>query len=235
MGDFMPDAHVNGSLGCSFTALTCNNSSAIFKALSLSLIMGQKYKVFSDKSLIHINDSPKKNIPLLDVNKIQDFKAFKELTQNGEIQISSEQTKELFDRLFKGFHVIYAAGGLVTNANDSLLIKRLGFWDLPKGKLEKDEAIQVAAMREVREECGVIGDLTIVKELEPTYHVYEYESDSIIKKTYWFHMIVSSTEKLIPQLEEGITECRWIPKEELSSYSIKCFPLIRALLLDFYP
>ena len=88
MGDFMPDAHVNGSLGCSFTALTCNNSSAIFKALSLSLIMGQKYKVFSDKSLIHINDSPKKNIHLLDVKKIQDFKAFTELTKNGEIQIT---------------------------------------------------------------------------------------------------------------------------------------------------
>jgi hypothetical protein len=35
IGDFQPDAHVKGFLGCNFTALICKRNSAIFKALSL--------------------------------------------------------------------------------------------------------------------------------------------------------------------------------------------------------
>src|SRR5690554_5233690 len=39
------------------------------------------------------------------------------------------------------FKVIEAAGGVVRKDDKVLLIYRLGVWDLPKGKLEKKEAI----------------------------------------------------------------------------------------------
>ncbi|NBW71067.1 MAG: NUDIX domain-containing protein, partial [Bacteroidetes bacterium] len=65
---------------------------------------------------------------------------------------------------------INAAGGVlfrespVLNKGDStevslqievVLIKRNGFWDIPKGKVEKHEGIAAAAVREVEEEIGV--------------------------------------------------------------------------------
>ena len=52
--------------------------------------------------------------------------------------------------------LIEAAGGLVKNENgDYLFIYRNDKWDLPKGKIEKDEKTKVAAVREVEEECGI--------------------------------------------------------------------------------
>ena len=58
----------------------------------------------------------------------------------------------------------------------------MAYWDLPKGKLEIGENPNECAMREVQEECGLNNDLSIIQELNPTYHVYEYGSQSILKK-----------------------------------------------------
>jgi len=45
---------------------------------------------------------------------------------------------------------VIAAGGLVTNEIDEILvINRLDKWDLPKGKVEPEEPIKLAAVREV--------------------------------------------------------------------------------------
>jgi 8-oxo-dGTP pyrophosphatase MutT (NUDIX family) len=35
------------------------------------------------------------------------------------------------------------------------MILRLGKWDLPKGKMEKNEEPMICAIREVEEECGI--------------------------------------------------------------------------------
>ena len=40
-------------------------------------------------------------------------------------------------------------------------MKRLGKWDLPKGKLDKGETIEECALREIEEETGAKG-LSIV-------------------------------------------------------------------------
>ena len=95
-----------------------------------------------------------------------------------------------------------------------LFIFRNGKWDLPKGKVEKKEAITKAAIREVEEECG-IGKLTIIKELPTTYHTYYMEERAILKRTYWFEMLCKDTSVLIPQLEEGITDVKWLSKKQL--------------------
>lgn len=229
----IPEAHVNGLSGCNLTALTCKSSSAIFKALSLSLIMGQKYKVFTDKGLIHINESPKKNIPITDIEYIKNYESFCTLIDSKEIQIVCGEVEERFNQLFRNFQRIEAAGGLVINDGKVLMIKRFGFWDLPKGKREEGEEEALCAVREVQEECGVTDDLTIIKELEPTFHIYEYKGVSVLKKTHWFHMETTFTKELIPQLEEDITECSWIYLGDIESYLVSAFPLIRSLLRDF--
>ena len=49
--------------------------------------------------------------------------------------------------------------------------ERLGVWDLPKGKVEKSEDIEQAAVREVQEECGLV-DVRLVAPLTSTWHTY---------------------------------------------------------------
>ena len=57
-------------------------------------------------------------------------------------------------------------------------------WDLPKGKIDYGESDEKAAIREVCEETGVC-DLTLVKRLEPTYHIYFSNNEAYLKETHW--------------------------------------------------
>jgi len=109
--------------------------------------------------------------------------------------------------------IIKAGGGVLYNKEMSplkiLLIKRNGVWDLPKGKLEEGESIEECSIREVAEEVGVT--LPKIKEfLCETHHEYEINGEKIGKKTYWYLMQTDQTTDLSPQVEEGITNLKWI-------------------------
>ena len=108
----------------------------------------------------------------------------------------------------KKFSIVKAAGGIVDKEGLTLLIFRLGKWDLPKGKLEQNESITVCALREVEEECG-ISKLTIVKELPITYHSYRQAGKNVLKVTYWFLMNCTDESSLVPQTEESIELAEW--------------------------
>ena len=138
--------------------------------------------------------------------------------------------EELKKEFFKKFIPITAAGGLVRNEkNETLLIFRKGKWDLPKGKLDKNEKLEDCAVREVEEETGVKG-ARIIEALAITYHTYQEGARFILKDSHWFLMKVTGEQKLIPQTEEGISEIRWVPGSELAKYREECFPAIRILL-----
>jgi hypothetical protein len=66
----------------------------------------------------------------------------------------------------------------------------------------------------VEEECG-ISKLSIINELPSTYHTYHLEEKEVLKRTYWFEMFCEDTSPLVPQLEEGITDVKWLAKNEL--------------------
>ncbi len=155
------------------------------------------------------------------------------MTSKGEIIIESNDPYKDLSRIFTDFEVINAAGGIVTSGDSMLFIHRLGFWDLPKGKVDQGELIKDAAMREVKEECGIIKGLKLIDEFKTTYHVYEYQGRSIFKKTYWFHMSLPKAVNLSPQMEEDILECRWVSFPDMGPYLEKSFPLIKDLILDF--
>lgn len=109
-----------------------------------------------------------------------------------------------------------AAGGLVTDPSGAhlLLIHRRGRWDLPKGKVEDDETVERAAIREVEEECGLSGPL-IQKFIGSTWHCYEREGQDHLKETCWFDMALSEHQEPVPQEEEGIVSTEWVPVGEV--------------------
>ena len=131
---------------------------------------------------------------------------------------------------FASRHVlVVAAGGLVTNATNELLVmKRLGWWDLPKGKMDAGETPAQCALREVEEECG-IENLQLGKELPPTYHTYAYKGQNVLKKTHWFSMAYLGSKVPTPQTEEDITEVRFMPAEEVSQLVTGTYPSLRPL------
>jgi 8-oxo-dGTP pyrophosphatase MutT (NUDIX family) len=118
----------------------------------------------------------------------------------------------------KKFVLIKAAGGLIhTKDDDLLLIFRRGKWDLPKGKLDDGEDLETCAVREVNEETG-LENVKIEKPLCITYHTYYQEGKHILKESHWFLMKAKKQTNLLPQLEENIDKCEWVPIGQLSIY-----------------
>ena len=135
-----------------------------------------------------------------------------------EISFEHYNLSKLFNDFKSYFKYIEAAGGLVWNEkNELLVIHRLGRPDLPKGKIEKNETPKIAAIREVTEECG-ISDLQIVKEIESSYHIYNQNNKRFLKKTFWYKMKYVGNEQLIPQTEEDISSVEWCNSEKLKEY-----------------
>jgi ADP-ribose pyrophosphatase YjhB (NUDIX family) len=128
-------------------------------------------------------------------------------------RMSVDKFQQVFDYLKKNLYYIEAAGGFIQKQNQFLFIYRFNRWDLPKGKLDKGETIEHAAIRECEEECAV-KNLIIRKALSPTFHVYRYKDKFALKQTYWFHMITDYDKKLKPQTEENITDVKWFTREE---------------------
>ncbi len=126
--------------------------------------------------------------------------------------------------------VIEAAGGLVSNEeNKYLFIYRKDKWDLPKGKLDKGEGFREAAVREVEEECGITINSSGDK-ICKTYHIYEVNEQPVMKKTVWYWMRADNQPELTPQLEEGITEARWLAPGDFMLVRENTYPLIKDVI-----
>lgn len=139
---------------------------------------------------------------------------FDSLNQISNLYIFHEDMLELFEEFKACFKVIEAGGGLVFNTRgEFLVIHRNGTWDLPKGKLEKGEDFQKAALREVEEETG-LQELQLVDPLMSSYHTYTLKQKRVLKKTKWFEMQYGGGAEPVLQAEEGITDYRWVTPGE---------------------
>ena len=127
---------------------------------------------------------------------------------------------------YNDYIIIDAAGGLVRDMDNFLWIYRNGKWDLPKGKLDHGENLQDAAKREVMEECGLEGELKIVKEIYVSFHTYIMKGSKVLKRTHWYLMDYNGSTELSPQLEEGITDVKWVVKGQCKEYAMISYPLI---------
>lgn len=200
------------------------------------------YKVFvNDKLLCFLSthvpemDNPGSVIFNSDEsNAVQ--KAIELLETNSQVQkafLLGNEIMKQWTLFLNRLTLIEAAGGVVRNKQDEILmISRFNKWDLPKGKIEKGEGVIEAALREVSEECG-IGQCEILRELPVTYHTYKKPKTDFLKKTYWFEMKYTGEETLKPQVEEGITDLKWMSEEEVKKNLVDSYSSIRELMRNY--
>ena len=197
------------------------------------------YKVFVNEKKLTLSKYPE------DIEKNLRFEGFATLeiavdllenTSCPEMNVYGENIEEIWEDFTHMFKVIEAAGGLVKNKNNELLfIRRMGKWDLPKGKIEKGESLEQAALREVEEETG-LKELILEEFLNNTFHIYtERNGEKILKTTYWFKMTYVGNSQPIPQKEEGISEVCWKSEEMIKNEVIRMtFENIRLILDDYW-
>ena len=110
-----------------------------------------------------------------------------------------------------------SAGGVVVRAREGVphvLLIRDPYqnWGLPKGHLEAGEDAPTAAVREVREETGLAA-----LELGPELGMIDWyfrRDDELIHKICSFFLMRSADGEARPEVNEGITECQWLPVEQ---------------------
>ncbi|MEM9077996.1 MAG: NUDIX domain-containing protein [Bacteroidota bacterium] len=195
------------------------------------------YKVFVNESpLILTNERPKNANGNLFSLESDSVKEAIDLLAKGKSEIAylyhPEETKLL--EVFKHkLPVVVAAGGFVTNAKGKVLfIYRNEKWDLPKGKVDKGESIENAAIREVEEETGVSG-LTIDQFMRTTYHIFKRNGEYTLKVVHWFAMSTSFKGELKGQAEEGIMKVKWKGPKKAKKALEKSYFNIKVLFKDW--
>lgn len=105
-----------------------------------------------------------------------------------------------------------SAGGVVFRFVDGeprflLICDAHGNWGFPKGHVEKGEAQEAAAVREVIEETGLPA-LTLIEPIESIDWVFRLQGELIRKRCHFF-LMATDAERTSPQTNEGITACEW--------------------------
>ena len=92
-----------------------------------------------------------------------------------------------------------------------LLNYRRGYWDLPKGKLEKDETNLQAAVRELKEETGL--EAVIHHGFEQTLsYMFKDPTGVLVHKTVTFFVGRASTKEVV--LSHEHLSYKWLPYKE---------------------
>ena len=190
------------------------------------------YKVFYNEKALTLTDKPVLTTKSLQFNTVSQFAEALALLRNSsvkEVNIYHHNLAKLWLQFKSYFHYLEAAGGLVKNKkNEILFIHRLDKWDLPKGKVEEGETTEIAAVREVEEECG-INNLDLKSFITITYHIY-FQENMKLKATYWYEMFYDGNQTLVPQTEEGIGIAEWKKIDELPEVLKNTYENIKIVL-----
>lgn len=155
----------------------------------------------------------------------------KALDDTRQLTIWSPDSEKLFDAFCTLFTHVEAAGGAVFSDEKLLMIRRRGFWDLPKGHLENGETLRECAVREVSEECGLdAACLDITGEIARTLHFYWHEPTERweMKRTTWYKMRYNGDPlRVEPQSEEEITAVEWMTLPQATRATAGSYMTIR--------
>ena len=113
----------------------------------------------------------------------------------------------------------YVVGAVIQRDSSVLLLKRPkddfmgGIYELPSGRVEDGESLDIALYREVEEETGLK-----IREIKRYLGHFDYESKSG-KKTRQFNFAVTVGESLEIKLQEH-DNYAWANKDQLQQYPI---------------
>ena len=150
---------------------------------------------------------------LLQIDNFLRLTEIKKLNKLASITFNVPNKEVATDFIKDHFKIIKAAGGLVRKGDKFLMIYRLKKWDLPKGKLKKQEESRAGAKREVEEECGV--QVEVKEKICSTWHSYN-RGRRMLKKTDWYEMVCLDDSQMKPQVIEDIQEVRWMDIKEVN-------------------
>ena len=193
------------------------------------------YKVFVNRLIINLtsdkeflNDSKTYLLSSISIKEI-----IKKLKIHDEVFLYYPNKKKLLKEFKEKLVTIKATGGIVTNKkNQILFIYRKGKWDLPKGKMEKNESKKESALREVIEETGV-KKLKIINFFSTTFHLIKVKREYFLKETHWYKMKTKYDGKLKPQKSEGIISAKWKTFDEALEIKKKTFRNIAIILTKY--
>ncbi|MDF2553271.1 MAG: hypothetical protein K0R77_2546 [Chryseobacterium sp.] len=197
------------------------------------------YKVFVNEKKLLLSKQSEDLEKNLKYDSFTTLEIALDLLQNTsvkELNVYGEQIDKIWEEFKKLFRIIEAAGGIVNRPNgDILFIKRLGKWDLPKGKMEKGESREESAVREIEEETN-LQNVELLDFINTTYHIYiERNGDRVLKYTHWFEMNFDGEDTSKPQIEEGITEVAWKNTSQIESEVFpSTFKNIQLIIKEFW-
>jgi 8-oxo-dGTP pyrophosphatase MutT (NUDIX family) len=156
------------------------------------------------------------------------------LENNDHLLVLTGEMTWLWSAFQSLFVLLPAAGGVVQSEEGFLFIFRKGHWDLPKGKIDKGETPEEAALREVREETGLV-TLSITGILPSTWHIYrspweKHYNKWILKETKWFTMYAGADQPLVPETEEDIEKAVWIKSSEFNRILDNTYASLKILI-----
>lgn len=161
-------------------------------------------------------------------------KLLKKVETDKFIAIITPDTEQTFSLLASEFKMVRAAGGVVTNKQEEVLMIELrGRWDLPKGHIEEGESSYDAALREVEEETGVRAKIIGGEPIATTWHAYDTYGQWELKSTDWWIM-EAECGNLNAQSEEGITVVRWFSNTDLEEALKTSYPTIIRVIDALY-
>lgn len=164
---------------------------------------------------------------------ISKAQTIKDLGKLNKVTFWVENKEKIKKSVKSKISLIKAAGGVVENhKNEILMMKRLGHWDLPKGKADPGENSATTAQREVEEECNV--EVIVKEKVCTTWHTYFLKDKLVLKRTKWYRMVLITDKKMKPQKEEGIEELRWMNREGVMQSMGESYKTIEFVVSKYY-
>jgi mutator protein MutT len=130
--------------------------------------------------------------------------------------------------------LVPASNMLVVNDTGQILLQRrrdTDQWALPGGKQELGETPSQCAVRECKEETGVLAEVTgLLGVYSDPAHLVEYTSDGEVRQEFEITLIGRPVSGE-PAVNDEASDVRWVGPAELAKYDIH--PTMRRQLDDY--